>query len=374
MAKQIIRALVALLATLTLIGCSSQPRLGQYFGGDTTVTKPATAPATGVASVPVAPQSAPVAKPSAPQGQDATVALPSTQPFQQFKRGAGEGYAFKYRPRSKEDVVKMLRDPKAQKEMRVPCKVWVTQIAEAHKLPFEGCEGAAAVIEKDSDYKVEKCNDAMFQKNWLLVTNEKGDKFGAWHRKCYPGEKVLTYKGQPISSTECMNPVIPITPVAVSKPVQPPAPAPSACVATQKIRLVVWEAKAGEVSGVKETIAKASGSSYYDASDVSRGFGKVFRAEKSAGRLNLGKKSTPVVISLLKANGTEEKLFSGSVVGSHSFTMPSGFVEGDVLRVLFTGPMTSPTSSEFGPEIRARRDEFRFAKCESEVHLNAIEK
>ncbi len=156
----------------------------------------------------------------------------SLQPFRSFGKGDGEGVAYRYVDRTKADFVRLLRDPKlAKKEMRLTCQQLVRQIAEAHKLPFEGCEGAAAAIEKDNNYQVVACTNDMFKRgaNWLVVTNLSGTAFGAWHRECLAGERVLTYKGQPIVSLTCLNAVIP---VAIQPPVVRLIVAPTAPVVT----------------------------------------------------------------------------------------------------------------------------------------------
>ena len=140
----------------------------------------------------------------------------SLQPFQKFGKGEGEGVAYWYEPRTKAQLIALLRDKKlAKKEMRVSCDVLVRQMVEAHKgLPFEGCEGAAAALEHD-DFTVVACRNDMFQRDsWLTVTNESGNAFGVWHRTCLPNEQVLTYKGQSVMSTTCLNVAIPVTTVA----------------------------------------------------------------------------------------------------------------------------------------------------------------
>lgn len=153
----------------------------------------------------------------------------SLQPFQRFARGAGEGMAYEYRPRTKAEFVALLRDKElAKREMRVPCEVLVRQMAEGHKaLPLEGCEGTAALIERDSRFTVVACNDEMFlRSNFLTVTNESGSGFGVWHRKCLPNEQVLSYEGSPLISLLCLNVAVP---AAVPEPVRP-APPPVAAV------------------------------------------------------------------------------------------------------------------------------------------------
>ncbi|MDO8575701.1 MAG: hypothetical protein Q7R90_00095 [bacterium] len=155
----------------------------------------------------------------------------SLQPFRTFGKGEGEGVAYRYVPRTKADFVLLLRNPKiAKKEMRLTCQQLVRQMAEAHKLPFEGCEGAAAAIEKDSDYTAVACTNEMFTRNsWLVVTNSSGTAFGAWHRACIPGEQVLTYKGQPIVDLTCLNAAIPvaIAPPPVRTVTVVPTPVPT---------------------------------------------------------------------------------------------------------------------------------------------------
>lgn len=155
----------------------------------------------------------------------------SLQPFRTFGKGEGEGVAYRYAPRTKADFVRLLRDPKlAKKEMRLTCQQLVRQIAEAHKLPFEGCEGAAVMIETDGDFTVVACTNEMFTRdNWLVVTNSSGTAFGAWHRPCLPDEQVLTYKARPIVSLTCLNVGIPngIAPPPVRVVTATPAPVPT---------------------------------------------------------------------------------------------------------------------------------------------------
>ncbi len=148
----------------------------------------------------------------------------SLQPFQSFAKGEGVGVAYEYKNRTKAQFVALLRDKGlAKKEMRVTCEVLVRQIVEAHpSLPFEGCEGAAAAIENDSNFAAVACRDEMFQRdNWLIVTNKVSSAFGVWHRKCLPDEKVLVYKNQPIVSLMCLNGSIPVPVIPVATGVCP---------------------------------------------------------------------------------------------------------------------------------------------------------
>lgn len=141
----------------------------------------------------------------------------SLQPFKKFEKGTGHGMARVYKPRTKAQLIALLKDEKlAKKEMRVSCEVLVRQMVEAHPgLPFENCEGAATEL-ASNDYQVIACKDEMSLKaSWLTVTDPKGSSFGVWHRKCLPKEKVLAYKGRVLVSMMCLNVAIPL---AVSHP------------------------------------------------------------------------------------------------------------------------------------------------------------
>lgn len=157
--------------------------------------------------------------------------MSSMQPFQEFAPGTGEGYARTYKDRSKADFVAILRDPTlASAEMRVDCGKLVSQMAEGHDLPFEGCEGAANAIESDDAYAVVACEDAVFSRSYVSVTNREGTGFGVWPRTraCYRGEKVLTYNGKYVLSLRCLNPVFPgeVRKAAVPAPPVAYVPAP----------------------------------------------------------------------------------------------------------------------------------------------------
>lgn len=347
MANSMIRATMALLATLVLVGCGAMPQFGQSSNNNT--AKPSPAPAVGTASVPATPQGAVV-----PQVQQAGGQFPSSSRPAQGKPWTtmhAQGFTGNYSEASKllglnsaqAKKYEEMHSAGACQVMDVPNGVVLDRLTFTRAGRHHIDHGAKVALVNPSSRKTEVCDLG-------------GGTFAMRFHGCNNHAVVVGWK--PARAT--------VAPA--------PAPVVSTCVETQRIRLVIWEPKAVEIPGVRQAIAVSGGSSYYDSGDVSRGFGKAFRAEKSAGRLNLGKKPTPVVISLLKANGTEERLYSGQVVGSYSFSMPSGFVEGDVLRILFTEPVTSPTSSKFGPEIRAKRSEFAFPTCKSEVHLNAIEK
>lgn len=232
--RQFIIAVAAL--TAILAGCATQAPVREAKP-QAVPAKPAAAPAAApaaptTATAPAAP--APVAAPAATtrmvQETMSPQTLASLQPFQTFGKGAGEGFARTYKPRTKADLVALLRDKaRWNKEMRVSCARFVQQVAEANRLPWEGCAGAAAAIERDPDYAAVACRNEMFQRdNWLVVTNERGNAFGVWHRDCLPGEQVLTYRGVPVASTTCMNGAVPTTRL-VSVPVPPvaaPAPQP----------------------------------------------------------------------------------------------------------------------------------------------------
>lgn len=154
------------------------------------------------------------------------VAQPSTmsslQPFARFDEGEGHGYATEYVVRNKTQFVAWLRTGKKL----VDCSVFVRQIAQAHPgFPGEACEGSAHEIETSTDYAVVTCADQMLKDNWLAVTDTTGKKFGIWHRRCYAGEQLLTYKGRPVASTTCGNPLIPVAKTVQAAIVPQAAPA-----------------------------------------------------------------------------------------------------------------------------------------------------
>lgn len=157
-----------------------------------------------------------------------TVTQPSTmsslQPFVRFDEGEGHGYASQYVVRNKTQFVAWLRTG----QKLVDCSVFVRQIAQAHPgFPGEACEGSAHEIETSTDYAVVTCADQMLKDNWLAVTDTTGKKFGVWHRRCYEGEQLLTYKGRPVASTTCGNPLIPMS---LPRSAKASAPAASAFV------------------------------------------------------------------------------------------------------------------------------------------------
>jgi hypothetical protein len=130
----------------------------------------------------------------------------SLEPYRSFGKGEGEGVAYRYVNRTKAQLVALLRNPALwKKEFRVPCEVIVRQLAEIHNLPFEGCEGAAAAIERDPDFSVIACKSDGLR---LVVYAKDGRSFGSWHRTCLAGEHMLAYKNVPVLSLTCLNPTL----------------------------------------------------------------------------------------------------------------------------------------------------------------------
>lgn len=371
MAKQIIRALVALLATFVLFGCASTPSISRLFNNDTTA-KPSQAPVTSVAPAVAKPSQAPVTN-VASTAVDASK-LASFQPFVEFGKGTGHGTSREYIPRSKEQIQKLLRDPKEWKRvMRVPCLTIVRQMAEVHGLPFEGCEGAAAAL-SSPDYQVVDCDNSMFQKNWLSVTDAYGKKFGQWHRVCLKGEKVLTYKGLPILSTTCFNVIIPSAPA-----VAPPAPAPATtavCTKPLVVRLNVWKPGVLEkVAGLKQAVEAnmtVDGTTHFDSGNISRDWGDpILRAAKVGNAVRSTSAYTYQVSIHKKGGGVVTVGTPPTITGEHTFLMPANFSEGDVMRVdlVDLSKFYSPTSS-----ILARWKEFQMASCGYRNNFHAIER
>ncbi len=147
---------------------------------------------------------------------------------------------------------------------------------------------------------------------------------------------------------------------------------PTACVPEHLVELAVWEEKAVMILGVSQAIAASrSGAGYFASGDVSRRFGAVFRKARAEGKLSLSTTSHHVTVTLLKSNGQSRVLFQGTVTGVHRFPIPSDFVEGDMMRVMFHDLSTfhSPVS-----DLRAARNEFVSRGCKSITAMNAIER
>ena len=252
-------------------------------------------------------------------------AFASLQPFKKFHRGEGEGVAFAYHSRTKEQLIRILRDPRVGKrEMRVACDVLVRQMVEAHPgLPFEGCEGAATAIASD-DYQVVACRNDMFRKaNWLTVTNAKGTAWGVWHRSCLPRERVLVYKGEPLLSTMCLNVAIP----AVISPPSPLLPTPllpiqGACPAVYTLKVNVWNHKALALPGVERANAEEElEEKFAGTPHVSRTHGGQFRRAYAAGVLKRSEVTHVFQVSLImtpEAAGGPPTITSEKIIGDVS--------------------------------------------------------
>jgi len=372
-----IRAVMALVAILILAACGSMPQQKDRYVSTTVETQPVAQVAQPVAAplqstrLPLATASQQPASWAVTRTERVTPEqLSSFQPFARFAKGDGEGYAREYRARTKAQVVALLRNPGlAKKEMRVSCEVLVRQMAEAHGLPFEGCVGAAAEIERNGDYQVAECSSQMFRTNSLAVTNRDGTQFGVWHRDCLAGEKVLTYKGRPILSTTCLNPVIPRERQVTETVQVPPTPVATttACPSPQ-LALNIWGN--GAINAIPELQATIAGTrkvsnSWYEPDRVSRQFGAQLRqyGVRGAG-------VHEVVINHLKG-ATAVQLYRGSVTGQYLFPIPAGFAPGDAIQVVFIdlNRVVSPVS-----DLRAAYSEIALNGCGRTTHIHAIER
>lgn len=337
------RTIVAVLALAiaALVGCSTMMKQ----------PVPSAAPVASIAPVATvqAIKSEPVrALPQASRPAKEPSAYSSLQPFKKFKKGEGEGVAIEYKSRTKAQFIALLRDKKlAKQEMRVSCETLVRQMAEVHNLPFEGCEGAAAAIASD-DYQVVACKDEMFQRdNWLTVTNPKATEWGAWHRKCLPGERVLAYKGISLISVLCLNVAIPVT--------QAPSPAPApasvtpgpirSCPEWWVLEVANWDNKAFYLPGIERTHAQEKfGVKFVGTKHVSREHGAEFRAAYAKGLIVHSETSRKFRVSLIMTseafNGdttiTKEQFYWDIVVvGSREVAFPIADIKKwDAIRVI----------------------------------------
>ena len=250
-------------------------------------------------------------------------AFTSLQPFKKFHRGEGEGVAFAYHSRTKEQLIRILRDPRvAKREMRVTCGVLVRQMVEAHpELPLEGCEGAATAI-AGSDYRVVACRNDMFRKaNWLTVTNAKGAAWGVWHRSCLPRERVLVYKGEPLLSTMCLNVAIPVA--ARSAPPLSQKLIQGSCPSVYHLKVYVWPREAMSLPGVAQTAAKEEreeqfGGEPNDATHVSRIHYTQFQEALAEGKLHYSARAHRFRVSLImtpEAYGGSPRITAERVLG-----------------------------------------------------------
>ncbi len=329
-------------------------------------------------------------------GADAASQLASFQPYTQFASGAGEGYANRYRERTKEEFVSILRDPGAAVgEMRVSCEVLVRQMTEAHpdlELPYEGCEGAAAHIESNPDYAVIDCSARYV----LAVTNETGTEFGTWSRDCYQGEKILTYKGKAILSLTCLNPIMDS---AVTRPAQlaariertatpPPqvalmdrtitrgatidfsgsvpttfAPHDYSCT-SQEIRVRIYDALALQVPSVfrigevdVELPAAFFAAKYRihlgeedvpedNVSPISKDYGLAFNNAYYSNVIGLYDEPVYTEVVIIRNGQASQPIYEGWVTGEAMFPAPEGLQPGDVINTRFPGNPDSERYNE----------------------------
>ena len=219
---------VVLALAMALAGCGTAPPRDAPW---VTLELQKPAPAT-VQVLKFAPAPSQTALLSASQSAKDPSAYSSLRPFRKFAKDTGDGVAKHYEDRGKKGFANLFRldERHAKKEMRISCSLLIQQMREAHpSLPaFEGCSGAADIIEHSADFIVAPCKDEMFLRdNWLTVVSRDGSAFGAWHRKCLPQERVLVYKGEVVASTKCANVAIPVVKAPPKREASPPVATPA---------------------------------------------------------------------------------------------------------------------------------------------------
>ncbi|MCR4285745.1 MAG: hypothetical protein NUW00_02495 [Candidatus Kaiserbacteria bacterium] len=381
MAKQIIRALVALLATSVLVACSSQP-FGQT--PNNTPAQPATAPTNSVALA--VPKSSPASATNVASAAVDASKLASFQlyiPISAVKRGEGDGYAKGefYRNRSLKEIVNLLKTPKVwAKEMNVSCETFVAQVRESHGFIDQGsqtCEGLATFLEREK-VTVEDCTPEMFTTKHKLAL-KAGKGFSMWHRACKTDKKgkveqVVMWKGVPLFSTFCMNIAVSAMPAVVAP--QAPAPATTTtCPNPLVIRVNVWQPGVLEkVAGLKQAVEankKDTTTNHFSPGNISRDWGDpILLAAKVGDAVRSANAYTYQVSIHKKGGGVVNVRTPPTITGEHTFLMPAEFTEGDVMRVDFAdlSKFHSPTSA-----ILARWIEFKKSTCGHRNNFHAIE-
>jgi hypothetical protein len=164
--------------------------------------------------------------------------------------------------------------------------------------------------------------------------------------------------------------------VAVKEPQQklPLAPATEMC-ARKYLQVNIWDPKALELPGVRETISetrRAQKENVFAPNRLSRKFGRMFREMHDASTLARGVQSHNVQVILRKAtDGKDYQVFSGQVKGMYRMSFPDEFSqEGDTMRIVFSdyGVLASPTPTG----IHVMQSEVKI-RCGETFHVHGVD-
>lgn len=299
------RAVVALLATLVLVGCGSTPRQNQ---SNNFTAQPASAPAVIATASP--PQDPLVVRPKKEQqvvGQFPTSSKPAQgKPWTTMH---DNGFTGDYKEAgnllglssAQAKKYEAMHSAGSCQVMEVPNGVVLDRLTFTRDGKHLPDYGAKVALVNPSSRKTEVCDLG-------------GGTFAMRFHGCNNHAVVVGWK--PEKAT-----------------VAPPAPA---YMCAKKIGEVsVWTTDVvAKVPGLADAIAKvrAGKSGYYDPAEVSRGYGARIRAS-----------GTPitsadiVTVKFHRASGGVTELFKGSVVGKQRFELPADAMDADVVQIVFGG-------------------------------------
>jgi hypothetical protein len=342
------RAVVALLATFTLVGCGALPQLGeqqqqaqqtQVDGGSTVVAPQGTVTKT--------------AKPAVSKEQQVVGNFPTSAKPAQGKPWStmhAQGFTGSYAEASKllglspaqAKKYEEMHSADACQVMEVPNGVVLDRLTFTRDGKHHIDYGAKVALVNPSSRKTEVCDLG----GGVMAMRFHGCNNHAVVVGWKPGKATAAPASVP--ATACPNPVM--------------------------VRVNVWNSRVVEFPGAQEAVAlaKTSSESYFNPKDLSRGIGDKLLLAGKQGSISRSTVAHEMTVTVMKANGTQEVVVpKRGIVGEYTFPMPATFGNGDVMRVVFTdlSKFHSPVS-----DLRAAWSEFQKAICGHRNNFHAIEK